>query len=143
MGYPRVEEEQRRTSERWDLDEVPTTILRPDGKRTMAEVVHVAATRLVCKRREHTWVGNQHGVPSQDTGGPGSGCGDIFVDMCATQHSNVCRRTAVTDTQLLEHSEESGLDHENRLLWRGAWRVRVTSMHPSLLSSIAGNRVRW
>ena len=37
-----------------------------------------------------------------------------------TQHSNVCHRTAMADTQVLEHSEGSGLDHENRLLLRGS-----------------------
>ena len=35
----------------------------------MAKVVHVAATRLVCQRREHIWVGCDQGVPSQETRG--------------------------------------------------------------------------
>ena len=32
-------------------------LVRPVGKRTMAEGVHVAATRLVWQRREHTYMG--------------------------------------------------------------------------------------
>ena len=57
-------------------------------------------------------------VPSPETGGSGSGCGGTFVDMSSTQHSNVCHRIAMADTQVLEHSGGSGLDHENRLLCR-------------------------
>ena len=50
--------------------------------------------------------------------GSGSGRGGMFCDMSATQQSNVCQPTAMADTQLLEHSGGSGLDDENRLLWR-------------------------
>ena len=58
------------------------------------------------------------GVPSPGTGGEGSGIGGRFVDMRPTQHSNICRRTAMVDTQILEHFVGSGLDNENRLVWR-------------------------
>ena len=58
------------------------------------------------------------GVPSPETGGSGSGCTGNFFAMSATQHPNVCHPTAMAYTQLLEHSGGSGLDHENRLLWR-------------------------
>ena len=82
------QEEHRRPSKRWDR--VPIKLLRPVGKRTMAEVVHVAATRLVWQRREYTCT-----------------CVDV------TQHSHVCHRAAMTETQVPEHSGGSGLDHEN------------------------------
>ena len=45
-GILRVEEERRRSSKRWD--EVPIKFLRPVRKRKIADVGHVAATRLVC-----------------------------------------------------------------------------------------------
>ena len=82
----------------------------------MGEVVHVAATRLVCKRREHVCVGHEQEVPYKKNGGLGSGSGGIMFHKRATQCSNVCHRTATAETQLLEHSGESGLDHENGLL---------------------------
>ena len=59
------------------------------------------------------------------------------------RNRGIISRTAMADTHILEHSGESGLDHANRLLWRGASGVRVTSMDPSLLRAIAGNRVLW
>ena len=61
-------------------------------------------------------VANHRGVPSQETGGSASGCGCMFFDVSSTQHSNVCHRTAMADTQVLEHSGGSRLDHEVRLL---------------------------
>ena len=56
--------------------------------------------------------------------------------MNATQHSNVCHLTAVADTQLLERSGGSGLDHENRPLWR------VPRVCELCLSTIAVERYR-
>ena len=44
---------------------LPINFLRPVGKRSMGEVVHVAATKLVCSRRQHIWIGYGQGVPSQ------------------------------------------------------------------------------
>ena len=64
----------------------------------------------------YIWVGYDQGVPSQETGGSGSGCGGKIFNISTTQHSNVCHRAAMADTQLLEHSGGSGLDHKNRLL---------------------------
>ena len=48
MGYPGSKRNIGEAQRRWDA--VPIKFLRPVGKRTMAEVevVHVAATRLVC-----------------------------------------------------------------------------------------------
>ena len=80
--------------------------------------------------REHVWVGNHHGVPSQETGGSGSGCGGIFFEMRPTQHSNVC------NTQVPEHSGGSGLDHESRLRWR------VLHVRELCLSIVAVERYR-
>ena len=48
------QEEHRRRSEGWDR--VPIKLLRRIGKRTMAEVLHVAATRLVWQRREYIYI---------------------------------------------------------------------------------------
>ena len=48
------QEEHRRRSEGWDR--VPIKLLRRIGKRTMAEVLHVAATRLVWQRREDIYI---------------------------------------------------------------------------------------
>ena len=62
--------------------------------------------------------------------------------MSATQHSNVCHRTAMADTQLLEHSGGSGLDHDNRLLWRVP-RVCELCLSVVVVVSIAGNHVLW
>ena len=62
----------RGQAERWDR--LPIKLLGPLGKRTMAEVVSVAATRLVWQRREYIWVGYNQGVHSQETGGSGGGC---------------------------------------------------------------------
>ena len=77
-------------------------------------------------------------MPSQETGESGSGCGGNFFEMSSTQHSNVCHRTAMADTQLLEHSLGSGLDHENRLLWR------VPRVCEVCLSTVAvENHVLW
>ena len=112
----------------------------------MIEVVHVAATPLVCCRREHiyTWVGNRHRVPPQETGGPGSGCGGIRSDMSSTQHSNVCHRTVMADTQILEHSGGSGLlAHENRLLRRVPFVHELCLPTVVIESAIAGNHVPW
>ena len=39
------------------MDKVATKPVRPVGKRTMAEVAHVVATRRVWQRREYIWVG--------------------------------------------------------------------------------------
>ena len=81
-------------------------------------------------------MGNHHGVPSQETGGSGSGSGGIYFDMRPSRHSNVCHRTVMADTQVLEHSVESGLDNKNRLLWR------VTHVCELCLSTVAVKRYR-
>ena len=81
-------------------------------------------------------VGNHHGLPSQETGGSGSGCGGNFFDMSPTQNSNACHQTAMADTQILEHSGGSGLDHENCLLWR------VPHACELCLSTVAVDRYR-
>ena len=46
----------------------------------------------------------------------------IFYDKSVAQHSNVCHRTAMAETQLPEYSGGSGLDNENGLP-RGVPRV--------------------
>ena len=38
------------------------------------DVVHVAATGLICRRCERVWVGYDEGVPSQGGGDPARGC---------------------------------------------------------------------
>ena len=107
------QEKHRRRSER--RDKSSDKFLRPVGKRTVAEVVHVAATRLVCQLRDYKWVGCDEAVHSQATEGLGGGCGGIFFAKSASQHSIVCHRKAMAETQLPEHSGGSGLDHENGL----------------------------
>ena len=123
------QEEHRRRSEGWDR--VPIKLLRRIGKRTMAEVLHVAATRLVWQRREYIfiyiWVGYDQGVLSQETGGSGGGCGGIFYNNSAPQHLNVCHRTAMAETQLPEHSG-------------GSLACPSCVYPPALSSAIAGNQ---
>ena len=77
--------------------------------------------------REHACVGDDQGVPSQETGVSGSGCGGVFfVKKSAIQRLNLCHLTAMTESQFLEHSGGNGLDEPpERHSVRGASRVRV------------------
>ena len=70
--------------------------------------------------------------------------------MSATQHSNVCHRTAMADTQLILWRERVGSRASPAA--EGASCVRVVSIHlvcascvypPSLLSAITRNHVLW
>ena len=80
-------------------------------------------------------IGYDQGMHSQETRGSGSGCDGKFPDMSATQRSNVSHRATVAETQLLEHFGGSGLDRENRQLWRVS---RVCELY---LSSVVVERL--
>ena len=64
----------------------------------------------------------------------------LVYEQRETQHSNVCHRTPIADTQLLEHSGGSGVDHGDRLLWRVPRLCELCLQPPSLSSAIAGNQ---
>ena len=71
------QEEHRRRSERWDR--VPINFLRPVDKRTMAEVVHMAATRLVWQRREYILVRHVQECTRKKPGGQEVAVAFVFV----------------------------------------------------------------
>ena len=97
----------------------------------MVEVVHVTATRLVCRRREHIWVGYEHGVHSQETGGSGGGGGGNFSPQ--ERHSTFERLPSISDgrdtTTRSLRRERVGWTAGMTCLVTGVSRVRVVSFH--------------
>ena len=94
----------------------------------MAEVLHVAATRLVWQGLAYIWVGYDQGLHSQETGGSGVGCGGIFYDKGATQHFKRLPSSSDGRNTTSRALRTERVGRQERPAVRGASRVRVVSI---------------
>ena len=111
---------------------MPIKFLGPVGKRTMAEVMHAAATRLVCQRFER-------GVRSHGTEGS-----EVVMAAYFSTRVPLSNETSAIEQRWPKHNLQSTLEGGGwtmrRVYCEGCLACASCVSPPALLSAIAGNQ---